>query len=433
MSCETCNESDNELLNNISNFCKTYDFEIFDTFPEYVKNLFYEYAKRRKQNSITQIVQNHELISTLPNIPRFMLGPVSIDILKDNETGKVFYLFGDVHIEKRKGCMNPNDRAYEYFSGNKYLYQPPMFFSEVIPDYLGSLDKIVDVYVEGKFHIHKKTHPKAIKKELHDYDNNLIYYDYVRYMYRFEQNFMLCTHPFTEDPRYECKYKNIRVHRADIRKVDVIEEPNIEDISYIGWFLKFIFDEWYQKIFYENLNINNCESTMIKFKRDFDQMKNTNKDKQNIRFRKYILKQIEKIKDKTFAQKIQEDLDGTIEKLGLLSLEFENYLSKVSSERIHFYALENVAKKVIDVGAQLMDLYFIARCYREFEGTRHGFPNVPCQNIVAYFGDAHVIDIVDLLKKYRNIEVIYEFRNINVDECPDYGVLKSPWFGKDLV
>jgi hypothetical protein len=45
-----------------------------------------------------------------------------------------------------------------------------------------------------------------------------------------------------------------------------------------------------------------------------------------------------------------------------------------------------------------MELYFTARCFREFSRVRGNFPKDPPKYIIAYFGNEHIKKIKNILE-----------------------------------
>ena len=79
------------------------------------------------------------------------------------------------------------------------------------------------------------------------------------------------------------------------------------------------------------------------------------------------------------------------------------------------------------------DLYFLSRCFREFNIVRRHVPKNSCKYIVSYVGDSHVQNITKVLLSNGG-KLIKEIRIENPNEegyqCLDLGII-SPMFSNE--
>ena len=53
----------------------------------------------------------------------------------------------------------------------------------------------------------------------------------------------------------------------------------------------------------------------------------------------------------------------------------------------------------MDTNSNFLELYFLGRCFREFETRKMDVPRDPCRYIVGYFGQYHVKEIIGYMAK----------------------------------
>ena len=133
-----------------------------------VKLIFYteaeSFEKENKETPASRIVLNYKNKNLIPRLPIYMAGPVYYAILKYED--KQFYLFSDIHHSTDFNC------------------EPK--FSDIIPEYLGKLDKIVDVFYEGSSHYKKRYFPEretellSNKIALFEYQSRIRHSKFVR-------------------------------------------------------------------------------------------------------------------------------------------------------------------------------------------------------------------------------------------------------------
>ena len=87
----------------------------------------------------------------------------------------------------------------------------------------------------------------------------------------------------------------------------------------------------------------------------------------------------------------------------------------------------------LDNSAEILDIYFLTRCFRSFIGTKYGFSNIPCKNIMAWFGAKHIENIVNILVKIGAELVIEKGSNEIIREnkkrkCLSFDEISQPWF-----
>jgi hypothetical protein len=376
-------------------FLTTLDFSIFDTFSDEAKDKIYTFVINKHNNPITTIIFNHmKLPKEFPNV---MLGPCSYYVLTIKD--KIFYLFGDNHLEQC-GKEEEEEICREFL------------FHKLIPPYLGRLDKIIDVFIEGMTHYRESIFEGTPSDRIR-YENRLK--RPFSYMIRFLFELLKCQYPHITEGK--CEYKNLRIHRPDPRRLSSNCMDYEEEADPIGCLLSMI----------GNVNAGYGEKKELEeSKRIIPQkirnLKNLVRNKKDIPyplFHMYIKKQIDAIHD--------------VEVKNLLLNKLNEMNIKVL--RILLQTSDNEIPKILTSTLEELDLYFLARCFRTFSGNKFGFPPVPCKYIVAWFGNTHIVNIVSILLGMNATLVCKKERNVGckVERCLDYSQLSNPWFGDQLV
>jgi hypothetical protein len=448
------NAFDDTYNNVLNDFSDTLTFEKFDSLPpEYDK--FKEQthtalasiirwkrsSEKRPIEVPTQIMYNHlhyPSHSPYNILPNKLVGPISITILRDNENQKTFYLFGDIHTKYREPSID--------------------YFHNLVPEHLGQLDKLVDVFYEYGFHKHKKF-GLSEKKWSQESINRTPKFDYLE---EFAFHLKTCEPEYLEDGL--CRYGNIRVHVADARQTDPFD-PIVDIVGnffqlrnpkclgessggFMGCMMK-----WFVSL--RGVPVPDdytCKKIIGNTIELFKTYKNINIDDSGVLFRNVILKQISMIPDKELAEKLESYTDTVIDKLYKYIDQIYRFgyipkrVDRIKDPRATFFKIfyNHFAKGLTDTATEIQDIYFIARCYREFNVRKDRlFPAVPCKNIVAYFGDFHIDNIVRLLtSRLKHLDILYRFQRKIIAvapngseyfENPDYSPLQIPWFGKNLL
>jgi hypothetical protein len=437
----TIDDTYNRILNEYSD---TLNFDAFDALPS-------EYNKLKEQtyNSLATIIRGNQPTDVqsvlmynhlhFPQkepyivLPDYMTGPVSITILRDNENDRTFYLFGDIHTKNREPSSN--------------------YFHRLVPNHLGQLDKVVDVFFESGFHIHKK-YGFPIKMTTQE-ELNRLYGKANNYLEEFALYLRNCEPEYIDEGR--CQYGNVRVHVSDARDAEPFFNP-----LFIGNTMEFRnpkctsesaggFMGCIMKLFINlnqiyDLDAQTCRRILAYTRQLFNQYKKVEIDDRGLLFRELILKQIAMIPEQDLANKLEEytnkivdDLYKDIDQIYRLD-RIPTYIHQIKNPQEAFDRIFNRrrATNLMDTAAKILDVYFIARCYRKFNVRKDRvFPAVPCKNIVAYFGDFHIDNIVNLLtNKLKQLKIIYRFDPKSIGETyynPDYSPLQIPWFGKNIL
>jgi hypothetical protein len=385
-------------------FLFAFNFFLFERiFPDTIKNEFYRIALDHENNNsgncITNIIVNHMLmsVSPTPKLPDVMLGPCSYYVVTIK--GRIFYLFGDIHIggkqEKDEQCRNN------------------LFHKLVLP-YLGSLDKIIDLFTEGSPHYHESMFKGSREREIKrmsetQNDPNTT----TSYMGRLYYDIEKCSYPIGQ-----CKYKNLRVHRPDPRDLCLDDEKDP-----IGCACYHILTAVEEK----------DDEKMISVLR---RVKRLSRHVNNLpvpAFQIYIQKQLDAIEDVDIKRELEHRLSTLVrDTKQFLFPPFDLELIMDTSGM----ELGSYLESIIDISMPQLDLYFLARCFRNFSGVKSGFPPVPCRYIVAWFGALHIDNIVKILKSMGATVVckqdLIRTRSF-FERCLNYSQLAHPWFGDNLV
>jgi hypothetical protein len=157
-----------------------------------------------------------------------------------------------------------------------------------------------------------------------------------------------------------------------------------------------------------------------------------------------IQKQIDNIEDMAVREKLQQSFES--EKLLLIHsfMDVVNYapkeignfkvdLGKISLgilklDESDFALFYQKIRILIKSDVFLLDIYFLARCFRTFKGIRGGvLPDSP-RNIIANFGNHHIKHITEILLEMNG--KLIKSVNDNGNFCVNIG-LKGPIFNDD--
>jgi len=402
----------------------THDFKYYDQLPEKYKEIFHKEIEELKvPTAVSTIIKNHLTYTSkdFPHIGRVQ-GPASMYKLrwvnpKNPEDYKIFYLFGDIHVNEVQ-CPPNQDVPY---------------LNPLLKEHISKSDKLIDFFIE-RAHL-KEGDPRIASASTSAWGE-------------------IAWHHGLNEFYSGWEVANVRMHNADVRDFEtckVIEEKVFSDLitcilafpSYLIGYFSGIMNEIDEVVEFTVLLIQSIrEYEPPKFsnkeREEFIQVKqiiNRELSRQDIikRFNLEItrdnviqsiptfsktLKQIQNIIDyPKIRNHLLVDLDIEVSKFLIKLGELKEYLkeTKFSKKKLKFYlqAEKGEAKiilgehhiirkyaelinNLIGLPQDFLELYFLGRCFRQFKVTKN-FPKDPPKHIIAYFGVLHVERIKEYL------------------------------------
>ena len=405
-------------LDNFRIFCGIgmHDFKYFDELSDKAKELVKEvmdenYEKNGLVTPVETIIRNH--ITRPPVYPiRRVVGPVSMAKIKvrADDGDKLFYLFGDIHYPREK-C--PVGERSVLKKG-----KVPLFGVELLK-HLKTLDKIVDLFFEEAHQ--EKTEKMEAGGGIEGIEGIEVGDNMIKVLSKASTN-CLYLNETKENP---CGIKNVRFQLSDPRD---LSGSIINSIFQLGSAVVLYKEKRGRELFEDVSNI-------FEFN---DKVKKSNGDviiplREDVAIRR-IQKQIDNVQNRKYNNELNRLLDLSLTKFSEEIDKILKFTERIGSTKLYKglkirYDIETAAKKedeeeegaslktedkvmlkvwdeyvmfcykLVEVAMldDVLNLYFLGRCFRIFNSPKRGFPIDPCRNIVAVFGDVHNESIEKIL------------------------------------
>jgi len=199
-----------------------------------------------------------------------------------------------------------------------------------------------------------------------------------------------------------CPYKNLRIHYADVRK---IQDSRIQGFRVINHTLKHIVHKLRVK---EKFGVDKALEKLrhikflfVAFPVDVERIMEVTK----------INKQLQNIKDREIRDSLKRYGMDRLAGINEVVEEIRELITHDASEfsRKDFKKLiKHILADAIDAYASIMDIYLLGRMFRSYQ-------NAPdCKNIIVYAGDFHTRvyeDFLDTLKTFKQVRSVGERRH----------------------
>ena len=321
---------------------------------------------KKNNNYISYILKTYIKNVKIPYINN-LIGALHFVEIKYNN--KHFYLIGEYHTD---------DVFCNYKKGD-------ILIPDLIEMIVKTTPKVIDVFLETEINIK---------------DFNV-------------KNFIRATYDRFKECNNGCKYKNLRLHRVDIRSKKY--DKALIDVLYR-----------YSKGIIKNKSVSHLlkiikenKSEVIKLLNNENLMKkeiNT-----AINFSDKISKQLDNIKDKFIVDKLKQFIQNLKNSIKYKKISYTNFISK--NRNIHKYMKMFLSSYRVSY----MDFYCLARIFRSFRKIKNKASSDP-ENIIIHAGDRHIINYKSFLTKIGG-KVIYEVNNYNNDyNCINIKDVNQPFF-----
>ena len=324
----------------------------------------------------------------------FIIGPVSLtEFLATDGSSKHIYCFGDYHHHDSSSC--PSDDM-----------QNPIYINDFLRNtILINSDKIIDLFLEIAF-INRES---PIKGENIHGDN---------FITGIENEFKGCF----EIDKSNCTFPNLRAHYSDIR-ISAYFNPLTDLSTYLTMYEGIIDSgelskaEILSQLLLEIRKIRNTLTFPLdinfilgipKIKRQLDNIPNLDIKHKLLNFIQSKLPIIN-------IEDLDDIFNGVTSDLRLNIVYFKSMKFKIKVVNLHL--------KLIEFEAKLMDLYLLARIFRQFsDGTE-------CNNIIIYTGRVHT-------KLYNEFFALLGFKLVNSSfsdyQCLNISSFKQPFFSEEI-
>ena len=370
-------------------------------------------------------------ITPYPKMISYIEGPVTLTELKtDKYGGKHIYIFGDYHVKKAI-CPTQGEK----------ISIADLFLNELVAANKDDPKKVIDIFMETPY-INKLSSKKG------DLPENT-------YMQTVQLLFKNC---ITLDKK-SCAINNLRIHNTDVREFDNYLSYTLLNF----WFLlegliiyretksEDSFDKardmWMRLKNHYIIDNSTDLGNVLDIINNFNLYDNFMKVK--------IFKQIENIEYSDLKQEFANMINLNITELDKIKHEITDIFSHLydlfknkQSEQSKIFQdkkysiilntnrLKDVLEKVRNISVSSMDIYLLARLFRNFKSEK--LPNKysdPAKNILIYVGDVHATNYINFFKnigfeEVRRLEHTNELnRNFQcIDLFPDF----DPKFPKNI-
>lgn len=390
--------------------CETYDTSLLDKLSPEVKKIlepklddaFEQYDNTNVFGGLAHIIYNH-LYPPASLKYDYLSGPVKLTVHYSEKYKKYIYIFGEIHIKNEK-CLE-----------HKHSSTMANFLSNVVRN----SDKFIDIFIEQPI-LHRETTKLFAGGIIGDITD------------KFGSS---CT----EIEKTCWNYPNLRYHYTDIRKntsdhllylIHVLLRPLTEGRLYGGETLDNII-----KLYEDNQKYFKDVTTLItevdkryknfKLEKQLEHIKNNDVKTKLIQ---YIEHNINMQANKDNSYNIALSLEKMIDILKMVKKQAtsDNVESLLLKTDIIKHA-DNLYMGMLKSLVYYMDMYLLARLFREFKSKR-GFNSHEPKYVIIYAGNSHAEHYREFLK-ILDFDMLKEIKVSNkYDNCIDIRELNQPLF-----
>jgi hypothetical protein len=367
----------NELSLDINNFCRNPNLKSWDKLPENIKSFFlglFKYVKKTGNTGLASVINNIKNYSSNINTiqrPKYIFGVRQITYMESEKYGMKICLLDDSHTLDYS-CKNSDACSGSDFIKQQVFYAPCF----------------VDVFLEIPY--------------LYSPDQEILYAN-KSYMGELQQGkFGQCFKWSKKD----CKYYNLRSHHINLRNND------------------FLFDtisNFFSNIFYKTDVKPPDENFKEKVREIFADKNTLTQYLRNVASRTKINKQIESIKSEEIKEKVIRYFDLWLNippdiNFKFLNAEYIlNVIDKLTDDKEDNSKLvSNIYYSITGYAGVLMDIYTIARMFREYRQVEYKNSS-NAKNIFVYAGGFHIRRYTNFLRRIGSFSVVHESTKSNAN------------------